>query len=105
MRQRSSNGVGAGCWACPRGAVWAASIARNGYRRTGDVLRRERLGWVLHTINPRLHFEQVAWIVNHAEDEVLRSTSALRPVQAVHPARAHGQAVGGAVRCRTAARR
>ena len=26
---------------------------------------------MLHTINPRLHPEQIAWIVNHAEDQVL----------------------------------
>src|SRR5262249_40226168 len=28
-------------------------------------------GSVLHTINPRLHPEQIAWIANHAEDQVL----------------------------------
>ena len=28
-------------------------------------------GSVLHTINPRLHPEQIAWIVNHAEDSAL----------------------------------
>ena len=28
-------------------------------------------GAVLHTINPRLHPEQIAWIVNHAEDRAL----------------------------------
>jgi fatty-acyl-CoA synthase len=29
------------------------------------------LGAVLHTINPRLHPDQVAWVANHAEDSVL----------------------------------
>ena len=28
-------------------------------------------GRVLHTINPRLHPDQIAWIANHAEDQVL----------------------------------
>jgi len=28
-------------------------------------------GLILHTINPRLHPEQIAWISNHAEDQVL----------------------------------
>ena len=28
-------------------------------------------GAVLHTINPRLHPDQIAWIANHAEDQVL----------------------------------
>ncbi|MEM9740528.1 MAG: long-chain-fatty-acid--CoA ligase [Pseudomonadota bacterium] len=29
------------------------------------------IGAVLHTLNPRLHPEQIAWIINHAEDSVL----------------------------------
>ena len=29
------------------------------------------IGAVLHTINPRLHPEQIAWIANHAEDRIL----------------------------------
>src|ERR1700761_8963004 len=29
------------------------------------------LGAVLHTINPRLHPDQIAWVANHAEDKVL----------------------------------
>ena len=28
-------------------------------------------GRVLHTMNPRLHPDQLAWIANHAEDQVL----------------------------------
>jgi fatty-acyl-CoA synthase len=40
---------------------------------------------VLHTINPRLHPEQIAWIVNHAEDQVLCFDMTFLPiVQAVH---------------------
>jgi acyl-CoA synthetase (AMP-forming)/AMP-acid ligase II len=29
------------------------------------------IGAVLHTINPRLHPDQVAWVANHAEDSIL----------------------------------
>lgn len=29
------------------------------------------IGAVLHTINPRLHPDQIAWIANHAEDKIL----------------------------------
>ena len=29
------------------------------------------IGAVLHTINPRLHPDQIAWIANHAEDRIL----------------------------------
>jgi len=42
-------------------------------------------GRVLHTINPRLHPEQIAWIANHAEDQVLCFDMTFLPIiQAVH---------------------
>jgi fatty-acyl-CoA synthase len=42
-------------------------------------------GRVLHTINPRLHPEQIAWIANHAEDQVLCFDLSFLPiVQAIH---------------------
>jgi acyl-CoA synthetase (AMP-forming)/AMP-acid ligase II len=42
-------------------------------------------GRVLHTINPRLHPDQIAWIANHAEDQVLCFDMTFLPmVQAVH---------------------
>ena len=42
-------------------------------------------GRVIHTVNPRLHPDQIAWIVNHAEDEVLCFDMSFLPiVQAVH---------------------
>jgi hypothetical protein len=51
----------------------------------GAVLWRERLGRVLHTVNPRLHPDQIAWIANHAEDQVLCFDMTFLPlVQAVH---------------------
>ena len=62
-----------------------ASIAWNGYRHLEMYYGVSGSGRVLHTINPRLHFEQVAWIVNHAEDEVLCFDLSFLPlVQAVH---------------------
>ena len=40
---------------------------------------------MLHTINPRLHPDQIAWIANHAEDKVLCFDLSFLPlVQAVH---------------------
>jgi fatty-acyl-CoA synthase len=40
---------------------------------------------VLHTLNPRLHPDQVVWIANHAEDEILFFDMTFLPlVQAVH---------------------
>ncbi len=62
-----------------------ASIAWNGYRHIEMYFGVSGSGRVLHTINPRLHPEQVAWIVNHAEDQVLCFDMTFLPlVQAVH---------------------
>lgn len=62
-----------------------ASIAWNGYRHMEMYFGVSGSGRVLHTINPRLHPEQVAWIVNHAEDQVLCFDMTFLPlVQAVH---------------------
>src|SRR5512139_2904343 len=48
-----------------------ATIAWNGYRHMELYFAVSGAGSVLHTINPRLHPEQIAWIVNHAEDSAL----------------------------------
>ncbi|HTT12640.1 MAG TPA: 3-(methylthio)propionyl-CoA ligase [Burkholderiaceae bacterium] len=48
-----------------------ATLAWNGYRHVELYFAVSGSGSVLHTINPRLHPEQIAWIANHAEDEVL----------------------------------
>ncbi|MEL7481640.1 MAG: long-chain-fatty-acid--CoA ligase, partial [Pseudomonadota bacterium] len=38
------------------------------------------IGAVLHTVNPRLHPDQIAWILNHAEDKVLILDSTFLPI-------------------------
>ncbi len=48
-----------------------ATLAWNGYRHMELYFGVSGSGGVLHTLNPRLHPEQIAWIVNHAEDRVL----------------------------------
>ena len=48
-----------------------ATLAWNGYRHMELYFAVSGAGSVLHTINPRLHPEQIAWIVNHAEDTAL----------------------------------
>src|SRR4051812_43659209 len=48
-----------------------ATLAWNGYRHLELYFGVSGSGRVLHTINPRLHADQVAWIANHAEDRVL----------------------------------
>ena len=62
-----------------------ASLAWNGYRHMEMYFGVSGSGRVLHTINPRLHPEQIAWIINHAEDRVLCFDLTFLPlVQAVH---------------------
>ncbi len=61
-----------------------ATIAWNGYRHLELYFGVSGSGRVLHTINPRLHPEQIAWIANHAEDTVLCFDMTFLPlVQAV----------------------
>ena len=45
-----------------------ATLAWNGYRHLEAYYAVSGSGAVLHTVNPRLHPEQIAYIANHAED-------------------------------------
>ena len=48
-----------------------ATLAWNGYRHLELYYGVSGSGAVLHTINPRLHPDQIAYIVNHADDRIL----------------------------------
>ncbi|MGE0099676.1 MAG: 3-(methylthio)propionyl-CoA ligase [Hydrogenophaga sp.] len=48
-----------------------ATLAWNGYRHLELYFGVSGTGRVLHTLNPRLHPDQLVWIVNHAEDRAL----------------------------------
>ena len=62
-----------------------ATLAWNGYRHLEIYFGASGSGRVLHTINPRLHPDQIAWIANHAEDQVLCFDLTFLPlVQAIH---------------------
>jgi acyl-CoA synthetase (AMP-forming)/AMP-acid ligase II len=62
-----------------------ATLAWNGYRHLELYYGVSGSGRVLHTINPRLHPDQIAWIANHAEDQILCFDLTFLPlVQAVH---------------------
>ena len=62
-----------------------ATLAWNGYRHLELYYGVSGSGKVLHTVNPRLHPDQIAWIVNHAEDQILCFDLSFLPlVQAVH---------------------
>ncbi|AHG62541.1 3-(methylthio)propionyl-CoA ligase [Advenella mimigardefordensis] len=61
------------------------TLAWNGYRHLELYYGVSGSGRVLHTINPRLHADQIAWIVNHAEDQILFFDVNFLPiVQAIH---------------------
>ena len=62
-----------------------ATLAWNGYRHMEIYFGVSGSGRVLHTLNPRLHPDQVVWVANHAEDQVLCFDASFLPlVQAVH---------------------
>jgi 3-(methylthio)propionyl---CoA ligase len=48
-----------------------ATLAWNGYRHMELYYAISGSGAVMHTVNPRLHPEQIAYIANHAEDQYL----------------------------------
>jgi 3-(methylthio)propionyl---CoA ligase len=56
---------------CIAPSARVGTLAWNGYRHFELYYGVSGSGRVLHTLNPRLHPEQLAWIINHAEDEVL----------------------------------
>ena len=62
-----------------------ATLAWNGYRHLELYFGVSGSGRVLHTLNPRLHPEQIAWIANHAEDQVLCFDITFLPIiKAIH---------------------
>ncbi len=62
-----------------------ATLAWNGYRHLELYFGVSGSGRVLHTLNPRLHPDQIVWIANHAEDQVLCFDMTFLPiVKAVH---------------------
>jgi len=62
-----------------------ATLAWNGYRHLELYFGVSGSGRVLHTLNPRLHPDQIVWIANHAEDQVLCFDMSFLPIiQAIH---------------------
>jgi fatty-acyl-CoA synthase len=57
-----------------------ATLAWNGYRHMELYFGVSGMGAVLHTINPRLFQEQIAYIANHAEDQYIVFDSTLAPL-------------------------
>ncbi|WP_296494529.1 3-(methylthio)propionyl-CoA ligase [Rhodoferax sp.] len=62
-----------------------ASIAWNGYRHLEMYFGVSGSGRVLHTINPRMHPEQIAWVMGHAQDQMVCFDLTFLPiVKAIH---------------------
>jgi len=57
-----------------------STLAWNGYRHLELYYAVSGMGAVLHTINPRLLPDQIAWIINHAEDSFLFYDANLQPI-------------------------
>ena len=63
-----------------------ATLAWNGYRHVELYYAVAGSGMVMHTVNPRLFPEQIAWILNDAEDAILFIDLTFVPlVRAVRP--------------------
>jgi fatty-acyl-CoA synthase len=57
-----------------------ATLAWNGYRHLELYYGVSCSGRILHTLNPRLQTEQLAWIINHAEDSVVCFDTTFTPL-------------------------
>lgn len=56
-----------------------ATLAWNGYRHLEAYFAVPGAGMVLHTINPRLHLDQIVYIAEHAEDQYVLFDLAFLP--------------------------
>jgi fatty-acyl-CoA synthase len=57
-----------------------ATLAWNTERHLETWYGAMGMGAVLHTVNPRLFPEQIAWIINHAEDKILFFDTTFAPI-------------------------
>ena len=89
-----------------------ATLAWNGYRHMELYYAVSGSGAVLHTLNPRLHPDQVVWIADHAEDQVLffdltflplieAIASRVKTIKAFVAMTDRAHMPAGAARCRT----
>jgi 3-(methylthio)propionyl---CoA ligase len=62
-----------------------ATLAWNGYRHLELYFGVSGSGRVLHTVNPRMHPDQITWVINHAEDQMMCFDMSFLPlIQAIH---------------------
>ncbi|CDG84131.1 AMP-binding enzyme family protein [Janthinobacterium agaricidamnosum NBRC 102515 = DSM 9628] len=72
-----------------------ATLAWNGYRHLELYYAISGAGSVIHTINPRLHAEQIIYLINHAQDQYVFFDITFLPL--VEAVAAHCGAVKGFV--------
>ncbi len=70
---------GLDAWGLQRGDR-VGTLAWNGYRHLELYYGVSGSGRVLHTVNPRLHSDQIAWIINHAGDKALAFDMTFAPI-------------------------
>jgi acyl-CoA synthetase (AMP-forming)/AMP-acid ligase II len=58
------------------------TLAWNGYRHVEIYYAAPGMGAICHTINPRLHPDDIAYIINHAGDQVLFAETSFVPLLA-----------------------
>ncbi len=56
------------------------TVAWNGYRHYELYYAVSGMGAIVHTVNPRLFPEQIAWIINHAKDRVIFFDTTFAPL-------------------------
>lgn len=57
-----------------------ATIAWNNYRHIEIYYAVSSIGAIVHTINPRLKPEQIAWMIGHAEDKMVMFDNTFGPI-------------------------
>jgi acyl-CoA synthetase (AMP-forming)/AMP-acid ligase II len=67
-----------------------ATLAMNGYRHLEIYYGAPGMGAICHTVNPRLHADDIDYIVNHAEDKVLFAEAGFAAVVAAVAPRISG---------------
>src|ERR1051326_4211594 len=77
-RARALGGALERCGVRPGDRV--ATLMWNGYRHLECYFAIPAIGAVLHTLNLRLHAEELAYIVNHADDRVIIVEDVLLPL-------------------------
>jgi len=84
--KRSKRLANALLWLGVKSAERVATLAWNGYRHMELYYAISGVGAVMHTINPRLHADQLSYIANHAEDQyVFFDLSFLQSVKEIAP--------------------